>query len=228
MIQADSFAARYLDRLLAFDQEGALAEVRRMLDAGTSLRSLYLDGFEPVQHEVGRLWERNLISVAHEHYCTAITQLALAETYPRFIRPSHGAPRMIVTCVPGELHELGGRMVADFFELEGWDATYLGEPARLNDVLSALTETGAMLLGISVTMTHNLPSASELISQVRERFAVDVVKILIGGRALAMSHKTWTQLGADGSAEHADQAVELGRRLCQPANAGTHAATLAR
>ena len=140
MIQADSFAARYLDRLLAFDQEGALAEVRRVLDAGTSLRSLYLDGFEPVQHELGRLWERNLISVAHEHYCTAITQLALAETYPRFVRPSHGAPRMIVTCVPGELHELGGRMVADFFELEGWDATYLGEPARLDDVLSALSK----------------------------------------------------------------------------------------
>jgi len=218
MIHAESFARRYLDRLLAFDQQGALSEVLRALDDGVSLRSLYLDGFEPVQHELGRLWELNLITVAHEHYCTAITQLALAEIYPRVVRASPGAARMVTTCVPGELHELGGRMIADFFELDGWNVTYLGEPGRLDDVLSALHETHAQLLGISVTMTNNLPAASKLIARVRERFGPDAVKILIGGRALAVSSQTWSLLGADGSALDADQAVELGRSLTQQAN----------
>lgn len=213
MIRADSFAGRYLARLLAYDQAGALAEVRRALAAGLSLRSLYLDGFEPVQHELGRLWELNRMSVAQEHYCTAITQLALAETYPRVFRATGKGPRMVVTGVPGELHELGGRMVADFFELDRWDVTYLGEPGQLEYVLCALRETQAQLLGISITMSHNVSAAKQLIAQVRSEVKLHAVKILIGGRAIMQGSAQWTQLGADGSAPHADGAVQLGRQL---------------
>ena len=38
--------------------------------------------FEPVQHEIGRLWQINHISVAHEHYCTSVTQMIMSELYP--------------------------------------------------------------------------------------------------------------------------------------------------
>jgi methanogenic corrinoid protein MtbC1 len=120
-------------------------------------------------------------------------------------------------------------MVADFFELDGWDVTYLGEPPHLDDVLCTLQQTGATLLGISVTMSHNLSAASELIAHVRKQFTVEAVKILIGGRALSLSHQpSWAQLGADGSAQHADQAVALGRRWFQPAKTGTSVPSLAR
>jgi MerR family transcriptional regulator, light-induced transcriptional regulator len=213
MIPRDSLATHYLQRLLAFDQEGAQRLLRRALDAGLPLRALYLDVLEPVQHQIGELWVANRLSIADEHYCTAITQLVLAEAYPRVIRASERGPRVVASCVPGELHEIGGRMVADFFQLDGWDAVYLGEPARCEQVLCALRETRAQLLALSVTMPFNLPSAAEIITRVRARAEFDHVKILLGGRALTLSERTFRELGADGTATRADRAVELGRKL---------------
>ena len=39
---------------------------------------------------------------------------------------------MFVACVAGEQHELGGRTLADVFELNGWRTSFLGAnlPAR--------------------------------------------------------------------------------------------------
>ena len=33
---------------------------------------------------------------------------------------------VVVTCVGGELHELGARMVGDFFDMAGWDTYFCG------------------------------------------------------------------------------------------------------
>lgn len=211
-VQPGSLAARYLERLLAFDRNGALLLVNRALDSGSSLRDVYLEVIECVQHEVGRLWQLNLIPVAHEHYCTAVSQLVLAQLYPRMMH-APGGPRMVATCVSKELHELGARMVADFFEMDGWDTTYVGANTPAEGLLAVLRERRTSLLAISTTMSCHIHTVLAMIEQVRRAPDLRHIKILVGGRPFALSGTLSERLGADGCAANAQAAVAEGRRL---------------
>ena len=48
--------------------------------------------------------------------------------------------RVISACVAGELHEIGARMVADLFEMAGWDTTFLGADVPRDSVVDMLVE----------------------------------------------------------------------------------------
>jgi len=93
---------------------------------GFLYKELYLKVSQRTQREVGRLWQLNRISVAQEHFCTGATQQIMAFLYPHLFRGGSKARRVLVACVGKELHEIGARMVADFFELEGWDSYFIG------------------------------------------------------------------------------------------------------
>lgn len=115
----DALARRYLDALLSSDRRGASALIMDAVEKGTSIRDIYRGVFERTQREVGRLWQMNQISVAQEHFCTAATQMIMSQLYPYIFSGTRKDRGIIVACVGGELHEMGARMVADMFELDG-------------------------------------------------------------------------------------------------------------
>jgi methanogenic corrinoid protein MtbC1 len=207
-----TLAARYLERLLAYDRNGAIQLVSSAVNQGTSVREVYLEVIQTAQHEIGRLWQLNRLSVAQEHYCTAVSQLVLAQLYPLLMHSSGGEP-MVATCVAEELHELGARMVADFFEMDGWDTTYVGANAPANDVLQLLRKRRARLLAISATMGFHLHEVMALIDRVRSAPDLIHVKILVGGRPFSVAGTLWKNVGADACANDAQEAVRVGRKL---------------
>ena len=74
----------------------------------------------------------NLLSVAQEHYCTAATQLVMSQLYPRIFSTERRGRTLVAARVADDLHEIGLRMVADFFEMEGWDTFYVGATFVVN------------------------------------------------------------------------------------------------
>src|SRR4051794_25333294 len=63
-------AAGYLADLLQARRADAFAKIHAVLACGTSIQDLYMRILQPVQYEIGRLWQLNRISVAQEHYAT--------------------------------------------------------------------------------------------------------------------------------------------------------------
>ncbi|NJN68467.1 MAG: hypothetical protein HC884_18030 [Chloroflexaceae bacterium] len=138
----NSIYQEYLDALRKGNRRRALNVARSSLESGLDIRDLYLEVLQPAMHEIGRLWEGNELTVAQEHLATAITQSVMAQLYSYvFTRPSVGRT-LVATCIGGELHELGVRMVADFFEIEGWDVYYLGANMPTEDVVAMVNERG--------------------------------------------------------------------------------------
>lgn len=206
-------AHRYLDALLHSDRRTARRAILEALDAGATVRDVYLQVFRYVQQELGRLWQTNRISVAQEHYSTAVTQLIMAELYPRIFGAAPNGYRFLATCVGGDLHEIGLRMVADFLEMDGWDTHYLGADVPTGDVVRTLAERQAHVLGISVTMPYHLDEAMRLIRAVRTADLGREVRILVGGYPFNVDPNLWQTVGADGCASDAEEAVEVAHRL---------------
>ncbi len=206
-------ARDYLDALLRGERHTASHLILEAVEGGTSVRDIYLNVFQRTQREIGRLWQINRVSVAQEHFCTAATQLIMSQLYPRIFATEKVGRRLVATCVGGELHEIGVRMVADFFEMAGWDTYYLGANTPAESVVQATAARQADVLGISATMTFHVQVVADMIDRVRAGEGGDRVQILVGGYPFNVAPDLWRKVGADGSAGDAQQAVTVANRL---------------
>jgi len=206
-------ARTYIDALLKGERHVASKLILDAVAANVPVKEIYLHVFQPSQYEVGRLWQLNEISVAQEHYCTAATQLIMSQLYPYIFASEKGAGTLVATCVAGDLHEIGVRMVTDFFEMDGWNTFYLGANMPSQSVLETVLQRNAHVLAISATISCHLGAVGELIQKVRAEKMCAHVKILVGGYPFMVVPDLWKKMGADGSASNAQEAITLAHRL---------------
>ena len=210
----DQLGRDYLQALLRGERQVASRMILDAVAGGVSIKEIYLHVFQRSQHEIGRLWQMNRICVAEEHYCTAATQLIMSQLYPFLFGHAKKSGRTLVaTCVAGDLHEIGVRMVADFFEIEGWDTFYLGASVPAASVIQTIKDRRADVLAVSATMSFHLQAVSELIAAVRASEVGDRVKVLVGGYPFNLVADLWRLVGADAVARDAEESVAVARRL---------------
>lgn len=206
----EPIARAYLAALLRADRRSAIDIID---SAAMPVRELYLDVFQPVQREIGRLWQNNEISVAQEHFCTASTQAIMAQFYRQILSTKRLNRSVVVACVGNELHEIGARMVADFFEMEGWDGIYLGANTPANALVDLVCRERPQLVALGVTMTFHLSTASELVERLRADQRCAAIRIIVGGYLFQNREDLWRSIGADGCAADAADAVRVGSAL---------------
>ncbi|WP_106767333.1 cobalamin B12-binding domain-containing protein [Paenibacillus faecalis] len=213
-------AEAYLSALLDGDRRRASTLIHALLNQGTDIKSLYQYIFQVTQYEIGRLWHKGSISVAQEHYCTAVTQSIISGLYPHWIGKGNKGLRMVAACVGSELHEIGLRMVADTFEMEGWDTYYLGANVPDDSLIQAINDHKAHIIAISVTMTFHIHLAKELITKIKAERVVSGVKIMVGGLPFNLDPNLWKEIGADGYAPDAETTVILAEQLIASSTTG--------
>jgi methanogenic corrinoid protein MtbC1 len=159
----------------------------------------------------------NKLSVAQEHYCTAATQMIMSQLYAHIFTSEKNERTMVATCVEGDYHEIGARMVADFFEMEGWNTFYLGANVPAPSILQTLAERQADLIVISATMTYHIRAVRKLIKAIRSSESTANVKIMVGGYPFNIASELWREVGADAYSASALESVKIAERLVQGA-----------
>jgi MerR family transcriptional regulator, light-induced transcriptional regulator len=204
----------FLEYLIQMDSEKAYQFVLNEIEKGMTIKDVYLNIFQPTLYKTGELWQQRTISVAKEHYITAAIQHIIGRLYPLLFKNKE-QPKYKVTavCAGDELHEIGMRMVADFFEISNWDSYFLGSNIPISVVLNQLIEQPTDLLAISATTSQHLVQVKELIQAVKKHPALKKTKIMVGGRAFNETPDLWKKIQADGYAFDAEQAVILGNIL---------------
>ena len=212
-----AIAKSYLDALIAADRESARAVIVGATRSGVPVRDLYLNVFQPVLREIGRLWQVGKVSVAQEHYMTATTGNIIAWLHDQVISSRGSVKRkrktLVAACVAEELHEIGVRMVADFFDMDGWDTYYIGANTPAQSLLQAVGDLHADVLAISSTMLFHTPVVHYIIRSLRADPRTAKVRIIVGGYPFTLVPDLWRQIGADAVAGSADEAVAIANRL---------------
>ncbi len=210
-----NLAESYL-KALRQGNANAAAELIHHSAGDLGIDTLYLDVFQPVLYEVGRLWEHNEMSVADEHFCTAVTQTIMAQLYPRVFRTPRNGRRMIGACISGEQHEIGIRMVCDFFQLRGWDTCYLGAQMPVDSLLRMIDKRQPELIALSATLMHHVDQVEETIRAIRDAYGKQSPRIMVGGQPFNRQESLIAQVRADAHALRADLAVST-LPLCKAA-----------
>src|SRR5829696_10092595 len=197
----------YLHALLGSDLTTARAVLDEAVAAGMPVRRIYLDVMQPTLYEIGRRWSHAEIGIAQEHLATAATQSAMARLAesladgPRRVRPGSA----VVACVSDELHAVGGRMVADFLEADGWRVTFLGQLTPGLELADLAARQGAQVVALSAALPERVPRVAEVCAALR---ALDPAPfVLVGGQAFGGSAERALRTGADAYAADAEAAV---------------------
>jgi methanogenic corrinoid protein MtbC1 len=204
---------QYLELLLKGDRHSAGKMIIEAVDNGINVKDIYLHVFQSSLYEIGRLWQENKITVAQEHYCTAATQLIMSQLYPYISKSDKGDKVLVATSVSRELHEIGVRMVADFFEMDGWNTFYLGANTPTESIIETIISKRADLVLISATISSHIGEVMDLIRTIHSCVDCRDPKIIVGGYPFRVDNDLWKKVGADGQAVDAETAVEMAEKL---------------
>lgn len=205
-------ANQYLQALLSVDRNEARNLIRTAIQTGTRVQDIYRYVFEPVQREVGRLWQMNHISVAQEHYCTATTELLMSEIHRDKTEIDRGPHFFLGTCVAGVQHSLGIRMLSELLSSNGWKVYFTGANTPSASLVELLSRFKVDVLGISAATSMDLAQVRQLIAAVRSSSKTKT-KILIGGRIFNEYPGLWKKVGADAFAKDALSGVQAAYKL---------------
>jgi MerR family transcriptional regulator, light-induced transcriptional regulator len=137
-----------------------------------------------------------------EHVRSAIVRTVIENAFPYALAEQEaGGGRIgdacaIVMCPEGERHELGARMVADFFTVAGYEALFVGSDAPRGDLLDGIRRVRPRYVAMSVTNFYNLVAAGKTVSEIRQSLGGGV-SVLVGGRAFAGNPTAARAIGAD-------------------------------
>ncbi len=170
----------YMTALLAGDRRRCLAILSERLERGAAIRDLYEALFRDSLYEVGELWESNRISVAAEHMATAITEGLMNGLYDRIVSTRRTGRQAVVASVAGELHQVGGKMVADMFEMRGWDSYYLGADIPAGELARLVRDLRPDVVGLSMSLYFHLDALKETLRLLGDRFPD--LPVIVGGQ----------------------------------------------
>ena len=193
--------------LLAGEHKPAAAVFRRSCDERDGFLATTLHLVQPAMYGIGQKWQENRISVAREHLATAVAHAILAQEFA-WVQPVAPSNRKIVlACVEGNQHALGLMMVADSFELQGWQVQNLGPNTPTRSLVDLVCETRPDMVGLSVSLPLHFPAAREAIAAMRDGLGESCPAVMLGGVAINQFSPLARILGADVSAENAQEAV---------------------
>ncbi len=201
----------FFEALMDADRRKAGQIIFDAVDRGVSIKDIYIYVFQVSQYEVGRLWQENKISVAKEHFASAATQQIMSQLYPKIFTGERNGGKMVAANIGGDLHEMGIRMVADFFEMEGWDTFFLGANTPLDSMMDSVREFSPDLLALSASLPFHRSRMKDFVAMIKEEFPE--THVMIGGRAVKNGKDDLNYFGADSYGSSAREAVVIARDL---------------
>lgn len=177
----DNYSEKYLEYLLGGSRSACSQLAHQFLKENNSINDLYETVFKVALYEVGVLWEKNKISVAAEHLATAITEGILNELFEQIISTQRVNKKVVLSCVENERHQVGIKMVADVFEMQGWESYFLGTGIPIHELKRYLWEENPEVLAISLSIYFNYKNLIHTLEAVRTDFPN--LMIIVGGQA---------------------------------------------
>ncbi len=211
---SNDLLSRITTSLVDGDPEGTVAITREALAAGIEPLAIIEGGLVPGMRIVGEKFScgeyflPNLIVAAN-----GMKQaMQLLEPELRSRRQALKSPgTVVIGTVQGDIHEIGKSLVATMLAANGFEVHDLGVDVPIDKFVGTVKQTGANLVGLSSLLTTTMVMQKKVIEALASAGVRNQVKVMVGGAPV--SRKWAEEIGADGYAEDAVDAVDLAMKL---------------
>ncbi|MDR3691852.1 MAG: MerR family transcriptional regulator [Fimbriimonas sp.] len=190
---ADYFLVACQNAILRFDPEG-LEEVLVRGHAAMGIQHLLDRVIIPLIADVEARWLNHSLGIAQEHMMSAVLKTFLYKvktSMPGSLR----APKLLITTLRNELHEIGALMAAIAASTAEWGVVYLGPNMPAESIVLAGLQASVRAIAISVVYPTNEEVLCEELRILR-RLLGPGMPIIVGGRSAHRYAETLTEIGA--------------------------------
>lgn len=194
-----NYYEEFYDLLLKEDRYACIKYVENLLkDKKISIVDLYEKVLGRALVNVGSMVIDEEIRIWQEHVYASIVRSVVENTYTYVVEEAvviESPKKIIVVCPQDEYHEIGARMVSDFFMLLGHKVTYVGGNTPKEDVVVSINTIKPDIIAISVSNNYNSVAAKEMIELIK---SIDEnIKIVVGGQVFSSNPTLYKKVGAD-------------------------------
>ena len=198
----NNYTEKFMQILESENKEEAVEFAIGLIKNGTiDIIELYSDILKPALNNMQCLLADKDICVWKEHVHTAIVRTIVECCYPYVIAKRNKEctiknGKVIIVCPPEEYHDLGARMITDYFTICGYDAIFVGNNTPYDDFYNAADKINPDIIAISVSNYYNLVVTKKIIEDLRKKINKKT-KIIVGGYAFSRDSKNTAIVGAD-------------------------------
>ncbi len=208
---------KYYDEFIkifdANDKDECLFYCIEGIDKGKfTIPELYEEILKPALYNIDTCPASDPGCIWKEHLKTSIVRTIVEGIYPYVIKLGREQERLnkkiILVNPEKEYHEIGLRMISDFFQISGYDVIYVGTNTPRMQICEAIRSEKPDCIAISVTDYYLIFEAKKIIQQIKENCKKDI-KVILGGQAFKKNRHLVEEIGADMYLETYNDVVEL-------------------
>ena len=170
-----------LDELFALIRQhdgAAYLQAMQQRLARQGLRQFVQDTVAPLTVQIGFAWERGRLQVFEEHLFTELTARVLRQAIAAV--PGGSEPRVLLTTLPKEPHEMGLLMVEAVLSLEGAQCISLGTQMPLMEIVDAVAAHQVDIVALSFSAAFPARQTRALLEQLRAALS-GTIELWAGG-----------------------------------------------
>ena len=202
------------EALMTLDKEKLIQTTKKNLDKGESPQVI-LSAITAALREVGEKFESGefflveLVS-AGEAAKTVISEY-LKPSLEKVGSEDKHLGVIVIGTVAGDIHDIGKSIVTSMLFAAGFKILDLGVDVSAGKFIETVKKGNVDVVAMSALLSTTLPMQRETIEALKENNLRNKVKVIVGGSPVT---EEWVkEIGADGYADNASEAVRLVKRL---------------
>ncbi len=201
-----------LDDVLKGDEKKIVIHARDLLDQGVKAGDILNKGMLPAMEIIGAKFTDGTVFIPEVLLSARAMNEGLKVLEPHLAADSkEDSAKIMIGTVRGDLHDIGKNLVLTMLKGVGFDAIDLGVNVKVEDFVAQVAGQQPDILGLSALLTTTMPQLKDVIDAISEAGLRDKVKVMVGGAPV--NQKFADEVGADGYAADAGDAVALAKRL---------------
>lgn len=208
----DEILQAIYDGIIDGNKDQVTANVQQALERGLSPETILNQGMVAAMAEVGRLFEEGEYFVPEMLVAARAMQAGLSILKPKLVQADVKAVGKVVAgTVKGDLHDIGKNLVCMMLEGASFEIIDLGSDVSPEKFVEAVQSHNADIVAMSALLTTTMPNMKVTIDALKAAGLRDKVKVMVGGAPVTPEFAR--EIGADGTAPDASQAVTLAKSL---------------
>uniref|UniRef100_UPI00054D8ED6 homocysteine S-methyltransferase family protein n=1 Tax=Caldanaerobius polysaccharolyticus TaxID=44256 RepID=UPI00054D8ED6 len=162
----------------------------------------------PALNEVGDRYESGQYFLPQLIKSAGAVQGAFDVIKEKFPSANESKGKIVLATVKGDIHDIGKNIVRALLENYGYEVIDLGKDVSPEDVLKAVVQSGAGLVGLSALMTTSLKAMEVTVKLIKEKTQC---KVMVGGAVVTQDYAC--SIGADFYGKDAMEAVKIAEKV---------------
>ncbi|MBW2310669.1 MAG: corrinoid protein [Deltaproteobacteria bacterium] len=186
--------------------------VQGMLDEGLDARDILQRGMISAMEVISEQFRAGDVFIPEVLLSARAMNTALQVLEPYLAsKETEISGKVLMGTVRGDMHDIGKNMVITMLRGVGFEIQDMGVNVPTEQIVQCVSEYRPDILGLSALLTTTMPGMRDVIEALKSEGLRESLKIMVGGAPV--NEKFARDVGADGYAADAGEAVELAKNL---------------